>query len=294
MTNNFKPANYATQNKNISKDEYAQKKKVEKENIYKLIDDTVTDILNDSEKFKAFLDTQSRIDRYSSANALLIYNQLPNATQLKDFEDWGKENVKINKGAKSISILEPVEYIKKDGKTGISYNVKKVFDVSQTNGKKNTAPSINRDPKNLITAMLDSSPVNNELCDDIPYPNMAVYFDNDKQTLFVKRNVGDSVVVAQCLAQELSHAYFSINSEIYSRQEVGFKAVCVGYMLCKKYGVDTQCFAINRIPDSWKNQSVKQIRSELTKIRNNMSEIHSRVSEEIYKKKQSRAKEYER
>ena len=44
--------------------------------------------------------------------------------------------MKIQKGAKSISILEPVEYAKKDGTTGISYNVKKVFDVSQTNGKK--------------------------------------------------------------------------------------------------------------------------------------------------------------
>lgn len=65
--------------------------------------------------------------------------------------------MKIQKGAKSISILEPVEYAKKDGTTGISYNVKKVFDVSQTNGKRPPAPTVNRDPKALITVMLDSS-----------------------------------------------------------------------------------------------------------------------------------------
>ena len=67
--------------------------------------------------------------------------------------------MKIQKGAKSISILEPVEYAKRDGTTGISYNVKKVFDVSQTNGKRPPAPTVNRDPKALITVMLDSSPV---------------------------------------------------------------------------------------------------------------------------------------
>ena len=67
------------------------------------------------EKFRAFLDTQARLDRYSAANALLIYTQYPQATQLKDFNDWAEEKVSISKGAKSISILEPVEYAKNDG-----------------------------------------------------------------------------------------------------------------------------------------------------------------------------------
>ena len=31
-------------------------------------------------------------------------------------------------------------------------------------------------------------------------------------------------------------------------RDMGFQAVCIGYMLCKKYGVDTQNFAIDRIP----------------------------------------------
>ena len=48
--------------------------------------------------------------------------------------------MKITKGAKSISILEPVEYTRADGSPGISYNVKKVFDVTQTNGRK--APAV--------------------------------------------------------------------------------------------------------------------------------------------------------
>lgn len=294
MTNNFKPAKTGQQNNRLSREEYAEKMRKEKEAVYQMADETATEIVANPEKFKAFLDTQSRLDRYSAVNALLIFKQRPDASQLKNFDDWSKENVKIQKGAKSVSILEPVEYAKRDGTIGISYNVKKVFDISQTNGKKPPAPSVNRDPKALITTMLDSSPVNVEAADDLPYPNMAAFYNNEEQTLYVKRDVGDSVAVAQCVAQELGHAQLSINSESYSRADMGFQAVCIGYMLCKKYGVDTQNFAINRIPDSLSSKEPKDIRFELSKTRNAMADIHSRISDELYKKKQERSKGYER
>lgn len=142
--------------------------------------------------------------------------------------------------------------------------------------------------------MLDASPVAVEATNELPYPNMAAFYNNEKQTLFVKRGVGDSVAVAQCVAQELGHAQLSINSNAYSRRDMGFQAVCIGYMLCKKYGVDTQNFAIERIPAELANKEPKEIRAELSKMRNAMSEIHSRVSEELYKKKQERSKDYER
>ena len=294
MTNNFTPKKASDNRPKLSKEEYAEKKKAEKEAVYQMADEAVEEIVNDPEKFTAFLDTQSRMDRYSAVNALLIYKQLPTSTQLKDYDDWSKENVRVSKGAKSISILEPVEYTKKDGSTGVSYNVKKVFDVSQTNGKRPPAPTVNRDPKALITTMLDSSPVNVEAADDLPYPNMAAFYNNEEQTLYVKRDVGDSVAVAQCVAQELGHAQLSINSDSYSRSDMGFQAVCIGYMICKKYGVDTQNFAINRIPEGLASKEPKEIRAELSKTRNAMAEIHSHISDEMFRKKQVRSKDYER
>ena len=294
MTNNFRPEKSGGSQPRLSKEEYAEKKRVEKEKVYQMIDDTAKEIVNDPEKFKSFLDTQSQMDRYSAANALLIYSQCPQATQLKDFDDWGKDNVKIIKGAKSISILEPVEYTRADGSNGVSYNVKKVFDVSMTNGRKTPAVSVNRDPKSLITTMLDVSPVEVQSTDELPYPNMAAFYNNEKQVLYVKRDVGDSVAVAQCVAQELGHAQLSINGQSYSRKDMGFQAVCIGYMLCKKYGVDTQNFAINRIPQELSTKEPREIRGELSKMRNAMSEIHSHISDEMFRKKQERHRDYER
>lgn len=294
MTKDFNPNKAVSHRTNLSKEDFAEKKRAEKERVYNLIDDTALDVMSSPEKFKAYLDTQSRMDRYSAVNALLIYSQLPKATQLKDFDDWSKDNVKIIKGAKSISILEPVEYSKRDGTTGISYNVKRMFDVSQTNGRKTPAPSINRDPKEFITTMFDASPVEVQLVDELPYPNMGAFYNNEKQTLFVKKGVGDSVAVAQCVAQELGHVQLSINSETYSRRDMGFQAVCIGYMICKKHGIDTQNFAIERIPDEYKNMNAKEVRAFLSKTRNAMSDIQSSISEQLYRSKQTRSKEQAR
>ncbi|MCD8054967.1 MAG: LtrC-like protein [Lachnospiraceae bacterium] len=295
MTSNFRPkdnkrAGYVP----LSPAEYAAKKQQEKDAVYQMIDDTATEIVHAPEKFRGFLDTQSRMDRYSAANALLIYKQCSEATQLKDFGDWEKDGVRITKGAKSISILEPVEYTRQDGSTGISFNVKKVFDVSQTSGKRQSAPTANRDPRSLVAIMLDTAPVNVESTSELPYPNMGAFYDNNKQTLFVKRDIGDSVALCQCVAQELGHAHIAMNAEVYSRRDEGFNAVCVGYMLCKKYGVDTQSFAIDRIPEKLAAKEPQEIRAELAKARQAYSEVNSRVSEELYRKRQERPKEMER
>ena len=70
-----------------------------------------------------------------------------------------------------------------------------------------------------------------------------------------------------------------------------FSAVCVGYMLCRKFGVDVKNFAIDSIPEELAGKSPKEIRAELSKTRTAMNEIHSRVSEEMYRQKQERSKD---
>lgn len=283
-----------TRREQLSPQEWAEKKQLEKESVYQLIDSTAEEISENPDKLKAFLDVQARMDKYSSANALLIYSQLPEATRLKDFAGWGEDNVRVKKGAKSISILEPVEYTKSDGSQGISYNVKKMFDVSQTNGKKQPAPTLNRDPQELVAVMIDTSPVEVEIVDEMPQPNMGAFYKNEDQTLYVKRGFGDGVLLCQNITQELAFAQLSIQSDSYNRREMGFKAVCVGYMVCKKLGIDTKSFAVNRMPSDWKDMDAKAVRSELSQMRSALGEIHSRVSDELYRQQQARSKDRER
>ena len=282
------------QREQLSPQEWAEQKQLEKEALYQQIDSTAEEISENPDKLKSFLDLQARMDRYSSANALLIFSQLPEATRIKDFSGWDEDNVRLKKGVKGISILEPVEYTKKDGSQGISYKVKKMFDVSQTNGKKQPAPTLNRDPDKVIEVMVDTSPVNVELIDEMPQPGMGAFYKNEDQTLYIQRGFDDSVKLVQNIAQELAFAQLSIQSDSYSRRDMGFKAVCVGYMVCKKLGVETKSFAVNRIPADWKDMDAKAVRSELSQMRSALGEIATRVSDELYRQKQERTKDRER
>ena len=72
MTNNFTPKKSGTAARpQLSPEEYAAKKKAEKDVVYQMIDDTAAEIVHDPDKFRAYLDTQARMDCYSDANALL-------------------------------------------------------------------------------------------------------------------------------------------------------------------------------------------------------------------------------
>ncbi len=294
MTNDFNARRSGGEKPKLSPDEYKQFKKEEKDGVYRLIDTAISDIVNSPAEFQKYLDTQARMDRYSAANALLIYKQCPEATQLKDFDGWREDNIRIKKGAKSISILEPVDYTKPDGSTGIAYNVKKAFDISQTTGRRQPAPTVNRDPKELVKIMLRTSPVNYESAEQLSNPDAVAYYDNDRDTLYIKKGIGDSVALFQGVALELGYAELSSRSESYSRKDMSFQAVCVGYMLCKKYGVEAKGFAVDRVPAEWKDKEPKEVRAELSKVKTAMSEIHSRVSEELYRQQQERSKDRDR
>lgn len=297
MTKDFiakKNNRQSEQRPQLSPQEWAEQKQLEKEALYQQIDDTAEEISENPDKLKAFLDLQARMDRYSSANALLIFSQMPDATRIKDFSGWDEDNVRLKKGVKGISILEPVEYSRTGGSTGISFKIKKVFDVSQTNGKKLPAPTLNRDPEDVVAVMIDTSPVEVEVIDEMPQPGMGAFYKNEDQTLYIQRGFGDSVKLCQHVAQELAFAQLSMENDTYSRREMSFKAVCVGYMVCKKLGIETKDFAVNRIPADWKDMDAKAVRSELSQMRSALGEIQSRVSYELYRQKQERTKDRER
>lgn len=278
----------------LSHEEWLEQKQIEKEQLYHDIDDTAEDIVVDEASFRDFLDVQARLDRYSAGNALLIFSQMPEASQLKDFNAWAEAKAQIKKGEKGISILEPIEYTRKDGQTGTTFKVKKVFDVTQTTARKKPAPTVNRDPVTLVTAMLETCPIDYDLTEGFTDKNMAAYYDNSQNKLFVKENVGDSTVLFQAVAQELALSEISINSDNYNRREAIYPAMCASYMLCKKYGVDTKNIAIGRVAEAFREKEPKEIRSLVAQSRNALSEIHTRMYEELNRNRKPREQEQER
>lgn len=278
----------------LSKEEWAEMKALERESLYNMIDETAVEVTKDEDSLKAFLDSQARLDRYSAGNALLIHNQFPEATQLKDFNSWTEAKAQIKKGAKAISILEPSEYTRAEGSTGVTFNVKKVFDVSQTTARRMPAPSVNRDVLSLVKLILSTCPINYEQAKSLPHDNIAAYYDNNNNTLLVKENVGDSVSTFQAVAQELALAEISVSSKEYNRGKAIIPAMCSAYMLCKRYGVDTKNINLARVAQELSKMEPADVRSNLSQARNALSEVHTRMYEELNKSKAPRQQEQTR
>ena len=63
---------YRREDKTFDKEAWAAKKQAERKDVYALADSTAEAIKGDGNKFRDYLDVQSRFDRYSATNALLI------------------------------------------------------------------------------------------------------------------------------------------------------------------------------------------------------------------------------
>lgn len=81
------------------------------------LDDAAKKAVSSATNLRAYLAVQSRFERYSTNNNLLIFAQRPDATRLKSLELWNKEKKWIREGAKAVAIYEPVRKQGKDGKT---------------------------------------------------------------------------------------------------------------------------------------------------------------------------------
>ena len=83
----------------FDKAEWAAKKKAEREAVFSLIDETAVSLANDPQLFQKFLDVQSRFDRYSVSNSLLITAQRPDMTEAADAKAWNDKGVYVKKDA---------------------------------------------------------------------------------------------------------------------------------------------------------------------------------------------------
>lgn len=248
----------------FNKDAWAAKKQAERESVYAMIDEHVHDMSVDGGVFQGYLDVQARFDLYSVSNAILIAAQCPEATKLADFDTWKADGVYVKRGQDAITILEPgKEYKKDDGSRGVSYNVKKVFDISQTRAEQRRAPAVARDERLLLKALMNNAPcrfsISNKLPEDI---NMA--YQPQDNTIYVRQGL-DAPTIFRGLAQELARAHMDRGG--IACESPDFTAYSVAYMLCKRNGVSVEGFSFDRLPESYAMMDAKALRAEVGVMR---------------------------
>ena len=261
----------------FDKDAWAERKQAERQAVYELADTTAADVCADGGKFHAYLDTQARFDRYSVTNVLLIMAQMPVATQIKDFEAWKAAGASIKRQQKGFSILEPGnEYQREDGSIGTSYNVKKVFDISQTTARLKIQPAVSTDERLLLKALIHHPPVPIQTVDELPGGAGALY-DHGQQMIFVRRGMG-AADIFRSVSMELAHTEIATVKDNYTREGAAFSAYCASYLLCKKYSVDVSGYDFSTLPDSLREGDTQSQRAALTEIRDTAASISARMS----------------
>ena len=274
----------------FNKEEWAAQKQEQRKAAYELIDTTCEKMMADGGAFQQYLDVQGHFDRYSVNNAILVSAQMPEATQLKDYGSWKQSRAYMDKDAQKITILEPgKEYEREDGSKAVGYNAKIVYDISQTSAKDRQQPQEQKTMRELVSAMIDASPVSFVPVDDLELP---AFYDSAQQTIFIKTGLNEEQLFVS-MAKEVSAAVFDFKHK-ESRDASEFKSFCVAYMVSSRYGVDTKGFRFDNLPKEFAGMETQEFKGQLGSMRDVLGEIQSDMYKSLEKNKPPKSKEQER
>ena len=271
-----------------NKEEWKKKKQEQLQNAYNMIEEATEELKNDSSFFKSYLDVQSRFDKYTVRNALLLTKQLPNATQLKDYNGWKEAKVNFKtRYPKRVVILEPGEaYTNKEGKKVTPIYSKEVIDISETNLKPN---SRTYDKKLILQSLLHNAPADIKAVDSLEDGKMCNW-DKENNVIYVCRSEDYNLVISS-VAKELANINLYENTNNYDQVQ----AECISYMICKKYGIDTELENIDKLSLRFSNMESKDIKDELSNMKNVFEDINNNIGQYLDEKlKDSKKKDMER
>lgn len=256
-------------NKNYDKEAYKKMKKEQLKNAYKRIDDMFNYLQKGYKNyFINYLNIQSRFDKYTVRNALLIADQAPSATKLKDYRSWKNDKVEFKVGKpKKVIVLEPGNsYVNKYGKKITPYNTKELIDIAETNAKSNDKKY---DKKLILQSLLHDNLISIKSIDtdDIGISK----WEKENNTIYVKCNNSDYDLVIKSITKDLAKALLYKETNETSDD----KAICISYMICNKYGIH---YSYEDVPNLFIDKEIKDIKNELTSMKNVFDEINNHMN----------------
>lgn len=241
-------------------DKWAEEKNSERQWAYKTQDEMATKITEDSKLYQTYLDVQSKFPTYSVGNALLVTAQNPKATQLKDVKTWKKEKVSFAGKPNKIIILEQGNvYTRDNGTEAQGYDPKRVYDISDMRIKRqlNTLPYTK---EQILKAVLSMSPVEVQAIPSVAN-NKVANFNANSRTIEVLESADVNRII-QGLVSEIA----SIHTLSFAESELNtFKNESVAYMVSKRYGIPTNNFNFEKIPEELKLMTPQEVKQELGK-----------------------------
>lgn len=223
-------------NKTAMDNQWREERQADKETASALRDASVTQIIEDPEKFARYLTMQGDNPSYSAGNVALAMAQLPEATVLHTRSHWkdlGRFvlDPELDNGASIFT----------RSSTGRGYSLTSVYDIAQTQGRELRTPQLRDNTEAMdaaLTALLNFSPVQVVADENL---SAGAYYDPRKMTLAVNPGYSDSHAFA-AIAAEIAQARFHDRGRnpAYSREGCELSAQSVSYILCRRFGIQRE------------------------------------------------------
>ena len=214
----------------LSKAEFREEKKKQRLALFKIANEQLDLVTDNPSSLLDYLKLMALIG-YNPTNSLLVFSVNPKATLVKDYSRWRELGAFPKKATKGIPILEPSkEYTKRDGTSGVNYNVKHVFDITQTTYdiESPSLPSI----ESLIKAITYKDDIQIEYLDNTSHLNKSICFNKSSNTISIQKGLPNDDIIRGLLRE-----FVLMNAAFLNNEH--FEMSCVLYMLSIKYGIES-------------------------------------------------------
>lgn len=237
---------------------YREERQAERKELIERQDSGIMEFTGGPEQYAAYLDMQARNLRYSPGNTALIMQERPDAREVLSMDEWKKlgRTVRPEEREGGIRILRPAPYsgvrktdrISEEGEyfgagetySGTGFRVHLVYDIAQTTGRPYTPPGLmGQSPEQraaLLHNLLQSCPVPRKPSGEIQSP---AYYDAGTHTIYIRPDLDEAQFFA-ALATESVQATLHNHGQNwdYRHEDFELNAASIGYMLCKRYGIE--------------------------------------------------------
>lgn len=277
-----------------SKADFAAESKANRSRCYELLEQMTEEAAASGKGLQRYLDVQSRFDRYTPSNALLIMGQREGAQRLGNYGYWREQGVFIKRQERNnyILILEPGnEYQREDGSIGTYYNAKKLYDVSQTTMRNKIETQVSMDEKLLVRALVSRAPVAMQTMEakDMKGKDGAEFLP-EESCIYIKKGMSGQEIF-RSVSKELAHAELADGAADYNRKANDLLASGAAYLLCKKYNIDTKGMEFANGPEYFGEMELQEVRGELSKIREAASSISQRMHKYLEQERENQERE---
>lgn len=224
-------------NKNSKDQARIESLRADRENLSEMRNAALTEVTSNPEMYQRYLDLQSGNISLSAGNVALTMIQLQVATKIGPTDYWHEQgryvlDDAIKNGAKV--------FVTPKNSQRRGYLMGDYYDISQTSGKpmKEQVPLAENSPRMLkaLESLMNYSPVPIVEDNEMAAP---AYYDPEKLELSVNAHYSDLEVFA-ALSTEVTYAriHGKGRNMDFTREEYRLDAESVGYMLCRRFGVE--------------------------------------------------------